>query len=340
MKTERFSIPRRARGLSLVEIMVSLSIGIIVLGAVLYTYIGGRSTYRLNTEMSRLQETGRVVMNMLERDLRTSAYAGCAGISALNMPVGVAPDTWREDIRTGVHVTPRSGTVVSPAFGAYLLRTVAPSFNAGIKEFAADRMSLTLYGGVAAQVGDYVMVSDCSSGDIQRIGDVALDADGNTLLMLDNAISSTFLSDRSRAFVLSVYDGKLGVSYDIKNGESPSPEGETIGALTRNGIEVAEGVEAFRVCLGTGNAYDAGYGEGVVSKIARAEVFDSDPAAREKVITVQADLLLASPSANVLEQEEEQTFTLCGDDSPTITTNDRRARKLFSTTVSLRNKLR
>jgi prepilin-type N-terminal cleavage/methylation domain-containing protein len=82
------------RGFSLVEIMVSLVIGMLILAGILTVYLGNFTSFRLNSQMARLQEDGRFAMNLLEEDLRMAAYAGCVrtGLDFLDTP-GAATDT-------------------------------------------------------------------------------------------------------------------------------------------------------------------------------------------------------------------------------------------------------
>ncbi|MDR0737265.1 MAG: PilW family protein [Zoogloeaceae bacterium] len=340
MKTEAVSRRHRARGLSLVEVLVALSIGVIILGAVLYTYIGSRSTYRLNYEMSRLQENGRIVMNMLERDLRMSAYAGCAGLSTLKTPDAFVAA--RDDIRNGVSAEKITSI---PAFTGtigdiiYRLRAIAPSLNVGIEAIAADNKSLTVRYPDNAIPDGLVLISDCRFGELLPIKMVTPAGSGQFSLGLDEEITQNFTPEYSRAFILPMAAGEIGISYDIV--AVPSPEGgANILALTRNGDELTDGIEAFRVCFGLGNAYASDSDdESKVTEYRLPESVTTD-AEKESITTVQVDMLLASASANVLEADVSQTFLLCGGDpAATVTRNDRRARKLFSTTVSLRNKV-
>lgn len=60
----------RQTGLTLVEIMVSLTIGMIVLLAVGSIYIGSRQTYRVQEDNARLQEAGRYALDVIGRSIR------------------------------------------------------------------------------------------------------------------------------------------------------------------------------------------------------------------------------------------------------------------------------
>jgi type IV pilus assembly protein PilW len=68
---------RRQRGLSLVELMVSITVGLLIVGAVLYVYLGSRGAYRTNKSTSRTQEAGRFGLDAIARDVREAGFIGC-----------------------------------------------------------------------------------------------------------------------------------------------------------------------------------------------------------------------------------------------------------------------
>lgn len=67
----------RQRGLTLIELMVSLALGLLILSAVLYVYLGARNTYRVSDNLARVQESGRFALEFLSQDLRMTSYSGC-----------------------------------------------------------------------------------------------------------------------------------------------------------------------------------------------------------------------------------------------------------------------
>ena len=64
-------------GLSLVEIMIALLIGLFLLGGVLQIFINSQQTYRMQENLSRLQENGRFAIDFLAHDSRMAGYWGC-----------------------------------------------------------------------------------------------------------------------------------------------------------------------------------------------------------------------------------------------------------------------
>ncbi len=64
-------------GLTLIEIMIALLIGAFLLGGVMQIFINSRQTYRMQENLSRLQENGRFAMEFLAKDIRMAGYWGC-----------------------------------------------------------------------------------------------------------------------------------------------------------------------------------------------------------------------------------------------------------------------
>jgi type IV pilus assembly protein PilW len=82
---------RRQRGVSLIELMVALVIGLVLIGGAVYVYNQSRNNYTTNDNIARLQETGRFAMSVIEPDIRMSNYWGLVkGASAIT---GQAPQT-------------------------------------------------------------------------------------------------------------------------------------------------------------------------------------------------------------------------------------------------------
>ena len=68
--------PRGQRGLSLIELMVALAIGLLLILGAITIYSQSRDTYRAAETVARLQETARYAFDVLEPDLRMASYWG------------------------------------------------------------------------------------------------------------------------------------------------------------------------------------------------------------------------------------------------------------------------
>lgn len=99
-----------SRGLSLIELLITIAISLVILTAVSSVYLGSRGAYRTNEGAARVQEAGRFALDSISRDLRSTGNLGCASSgSATNGPL--------------VPVTNKSGGALSvdystPGFGS------------------------------------------------------------------------------------------------------------------------------------------------------------------------------------------------------------------------------
>jgi type IV pilus assembly protein PilW len=73
----------RQRGLTLIELMISITLGLVVVGAVSYLYIGSRGAYRGNESLAHIQEAGRFAMDSITRDIRRAGALGCGTLASV-----------------------------------------------------------------------------------------------------------------------------------------------------------------------------------------------------------------------------------------------------------------
>ncbi|MBI4755378.1 MAG: PilW family protein [Betaproteobacteria bacterium] len=86
-------------GVSLVELMVSITIGLAVVAVVLQIFLGGKQTFRAQDDTARLQENGRFVVDLLGRELRMAGFEPNAGRAAFSATSNAT-----------THITGRNGT--------------------------------------------------------------------------------------------------------------------------------------------------------------------------------------------------------------------------------------
>lgn len=80
------SIQRTQIGLSLVEMMVALVIGLLVLLGLVQTMGASRAAYQLSAGVARTQENARFAMEAIQRDLRMAGHLGCVNDQARLQP--------------------------------------------------------------------------------------------------------------------------------------------------------------------------------------------------------------------------------------------------------------
>ena len=75
-KTQRTG-PARARGFSLIELMIALLIGLLVVSAAGSLFISNKRTYNATETLGRIQENGRVAFELMARDVREAGGTPC-----------------------------------------------------------------------------------------------------------------------------------------------------------------------------------------------------------------------------------------------------------------------
>lgn len=99
-KTSRHG-PRYQSGLSLIELMISLVIGMMIVITIGYVYLGASTTFRSLEASSRIQENVRFAFERIAFDIRMAGFVGCAynkatAANVLNLPTPPVPpeDEW------------------------------------------------------------------------------------------------------------------------------------------------------------------------------------------------------------------------------------------------------
>jgi type IV pilus assembly protein PilW len=68
--------PTHQRGLSLIELMVAMLIGVVLISGAAKVYVDSKAAYGANESTSRLQENARYAMSVIEPDVRMANYWG------------------------------------------------------------------------------------------------------------------------------------------------------------------------------------------------------------------------------------------------------------------------
>ncbi|SDX36939.1 PilW family protein [Marinobacter mobilis] len=68
----------RQSGLSLVELMIALVLGLILSAGVITIFISAKQDYQLQDAVSQIQENARFSLEFLARDIRMAGYSGCS----------------------------------------------------------------------------------------------------------------------------------------------------------------------------------------------------------------------------------------------------------------------
>ncbi len=74
----RVAVPRaRQRGLSMIELLIAMVLGLTLTAGVMQVYVGNSQTDRDQEARARMQENGRFAISYLAHELRMAGYLGC-----------------------------------------------------------------------------------------------------------------------------------------------------------------------------------------------------------------------------------------------------------------------
>lgn len=114
-------------GFSLVEIMIALLIGLFLLGGILQMFSASQQTYRMQSNLARLQENGRFALDFLSRDIRMAGYCigSSVGVSGTEGVAGTAPTVpdAPDSITLWADFTQLTGLCGSPVSMEYSIKT-------------------------------------------------------------------------------------------------------------------------------------------------------------------------------------------------------------------------
>ena len=325
----------RQGGISLVELLIAMVIGLFLLAGIFQVYISNKATFAFTNAIAEVQENGRFALDRMSQDLRMASEWGC------------------------ILLDPKDTDNINNTLNA----TTLPGYNSEFHDFTAkagiegkentglnNSDTLTIRGGRPSQanveapflpptskqlvtsavntisIGDIVLVARCGANDllIDEEADIfrvveMIPFNNNTQRVL------TFSANKSQQFENDAMVIELQtVNYFIADGESGEP------ALFRREFgnaprELIEGAEDLQVLYGVDTDNDDFPNQYQTAD----KVFSFND-----VVAVRVMLLVRSVDDNVTDTP--QTYTFNGVEK---TADDRRLRQSFSATVALRNRI-
>jgi type IV pilus assembly protein PilW len=300
---------RRAQaGLTLVEMMVAITVGLILLAGVIQIFASNKQTYRVQDATSRLQENGRFAVDMLRRDIRMAGFWGCnSNISTISSNLN-SPANYVDITLGGI-----SGT--DGAAGAPDTITLQGAYSSGlnVNSHSQAAASFATPAGNDLKQFEIIVVSDCTKADISQISN-ATPGSGSVVVNTGVGVPGNATKPPQYPPGSTIYHVRK-LTYSIQNDASGQP-----GLfLNEDGVdqEVVEGVEDMQIVYGEDTD-----GDGTANRYVPAGTAGLN---MENVVSVRVALTLRTLEDNV---------------ALTSASGDRRIRNTFDTTVVLRNRAR
>lgn len=361
--------PHRQRGMTLVELMVSLMLGLLLTAGIIKVFAGNRISYAFNEGLSRVQENARFTLDHISYNTRMAGYSGCLkDVSVYNNLA--APDNFRDDIENGVQGHNANGTAVGQSYAAAAMDP-APSGNPNawtpalpaelnnrvipgsdvlvVRSIAGSAKSLVSPFNNSAQLftsdphdfvqGEILVVSDCQKASIFQLTDVTGTGFGVNIV---HSGSGSYTPGNSSPTWGPEQDYGLGsevarlqtYAFYVGRGANNSPSlfQLRLQALsgTASGFAPEELVEGIDT-MQVRYGLD-GDGDGAINSWVTADAV----ADWTDVLSVEVTLLGRAPDEYGTETDTA-IYDLAGAQFNPV--DDRRLRQVYSTTIGVRNRL-
>ncbi len=342
----------KQHGLSLVELMISITLGLLLMVGVVQMFITTKNAQLSQYSLSRIQETGRMAMEFIGGDLRMASAVGCVRLRTpgktttnikdehnldlgglhKNFLVGlVGFDSPADLVASGVALNQAIGAMV-PAANSDIL-VVRGGAGRGFPLTALNTANtITVHRGASAIVdncidglcvGGAAVISDCGNGKIFRVD--ALAPAGTNLVITHNdawdmGVETSKFEARPEVLVYPMHT----VVFFVAPGASGEPS--LWQRIDRQAaLELVEGVERIQFSYRTTDSLSANF-------VSASELSSS---AWNTVDAVRVDMVVRGAEANALEAAQSYLFP--GDAAATVP-DDKRIRQIFSNTFSVRTR--
>lgn len=348
----------KQKGLSLIELMIAITLGLVLMGGVIQMFLSSRQVFTTQQAMARIQESGRLAMEFMARDIRMAGYMGCMtrttgeitntlndsddfdyefdvgiiGYSASNVPADIFDPAPSDDtdivvIRSasgeGAHVTDTNES-------AQVFTSITST------EPAACSNGTNRISGMC--IGDIVIVADCVKARIFQVTN--LQTSGGKLNVVHSSSGATPGNAQASWGGNSAPDNEKfepgaevmtasNTAYYVAEGASGRPS--LWQRSNRDNLELLEGVEKMSLRYGVDTNGD------VIPDAYRTAAQVTAANDWPSVLSVRIELLVASIEENVLT--DPQPYVFAGEDSTPAEIADRRLRMVFVNTVGIRSRL-
>ncbi len=342
-----------ARGMTLVELMVGLAVGLFVSLIAIAIFVSTRTLNVVNTSGSRMGENSRLAMDVLQDDLRSAGFQGCHAreadppLSVLD-PAAAAAAGFLDTGTSGLAGHRGTGSGFAPALGAALAGVAsAPDPHSDILSMRvpADRLSYGLTAPMASnsatpqvgasapgstfQRGDIALIASCKTGTIFQITAASPAATGDLEHEIGGSVVPGNVSKdlgqryRSDAAVYRLQTRHYYVAPSVMH-----PGTNSLWRLTVPGDglpqEVAAGIDRLNVRWGIDTE-----GDQTVNRYVSADAVTN----WEQVIAARLQMLSATTKDGVAQTPQTVEFA-----GSAVTATNRRLRTVLTEVVALRSR--
>lgn len=340
---------RSARGFSIVELMVAVTLSLILLGGVVALFAGSRKSYEDNEHLARIQESGRFALDQIIRDVRSAGYLGCAKEVPFSNTLNTSTNGLIWNFQNAAEGFQSSGSAWSPTLDTTLVSSAAtvnsdvlvlrrPDPDAQAKHLSTFMASSSGALDVtptapAYAAGDTLMVTDCNATSVFEVTSYAAGVVGHAVSAPQGAATGGVASAGNSTADLG-YAYQAGatvlpiqtVIYYVRQSTDPANGNSLWRRVGRDAPqELVEGVDSLQVLFGVDTT-----GDRIVDDyVPASSVTNWADAIGVRVALLVRSLEQYGKNPDVAHDVLNVTIDAAGDN---------RERLIFTSTATLRNK--
>jgi len=348
-------------GLTLIELMIAIVLGLLITAAVTQLFFNNKQTYRITESQIQLQDNARFALNALSKDIRLAGFSGCRAIENMNVYViasGAVASMTENTVIAGIEnwglgVSATLGTV-KPSSDVFTLQRAKGCGAAltGNLSTAHASIHVNAPNSCNLQANDVLMIADCEDAHIFRATNVS---DGVNKQTIAHASSTNQANRFCKGYEtlpqpgncdagknkLYSYDAELykfvSTSYFIRDDQNGHPAlwafdhnsaTNTVDPDNLNPQIMVEGISDMQINYGVDDN-----GDDVIDDYKTAQVV-TNAAEWHQVISAEVSLLAQTQETKLRLNDQELTYN-----GVTTTQTDGRTRRVFTTTVGIRNRV-
>lgn len=264
------TLRNKQSGFSIVELMISISLGAFLTAGLINIYVSNRASYAVQEGLARLQENSRFAQHFFTQDIRMAGLQGCNHIDS-KAPTNIVStlggnetfttndvvsghqagvSTWTPAIPAWLTANLASGTAIAPGTDVIIVRKQAAQDVNLTANMSSNAAAVTIANKIAFANNDIVFITDCESTDIFRA------TSGTTATSINHTTAGNTTGNLSKAYQTDARVTRLEtIAYYVKDTGRTNNSGNPVFALYRqlvNGTEeeLIEGVENIQVTYG------------------------------------------------------------------------------------------
>ena len=342
--TQRF----RQRGVSMVELMIAMLLGLFLMAGVLQLFSSNKQTFGNMEGIAEIQDGARAGIERMKSRVRMAGYMGCSNANALNpnnITTGVANVAFGPNVMiTGADNDTADANIVDGTDSLTVVFATAANtdLNANMTSRTSDIVISSNPNNF--RMKDALIITDCENADVfgvsnftgtapgpYTIAHLTTDQDGDAV-NTTTSLAKPYLANNSLIMSLS------NVSYEVRNTGRTDDSGNAVRAL----FEIPAGAAASEIVTGVEDMQIVYGVDTDVSADGEADLYQSAAAMGAaqwaRVVSIRVSLLIATEREVGNDVRPYNFLTDTAGVNGAAQTGDRHMRRAFTTTISLRNR--